>query len=142
MKEFHGIARGGNMELPITQLRLRESYLASLKDGTKIVEKLQIEGKSKTNQQVKAHFGLIVALIRDKMDELGWDICGVLPNKIMIHEILKKSCGGVGDDGELISMRDMTVKQAMEFFDNCRKWAATQLFLDIPNPDPNWKEST
>lgn len=132
----------GDFELPLMQLKLRENYLRSLKDDTVVIEELHTESKSKTSKQVKTHFGLVVALIREKMGELGWDICGVLPNKDMIHEILKRSCGGVGDNGELISMRNMTIKQAMEFFDNCRKWAATQLDLDIPNPDPNWREST
>jgi hypothetical protein len=57
----------------------------------------------------------------------------------MIHEILKKCCGGVGENGQTMSFSEMDTEQRSKFFENCRAWAATQLSLNIPDPDPNWK---
>lgn len=98
-------------------------------------------GLHKTHQQVKTHFGLAVAMIRDAMIEMGWSICGISPNKEMIHEILLKACGGVGELGQSKRLSEMTTAEAAQFFENIRDWAATQLGINIPNPDPNWQEN-
>jgi hypothetical protein len=112
----------------------------NLKDGTMIKCEYKIFRPHGTQKQAGAHFGLVIEMIRKRMEELGWDICGVLPNKEMIHEILKKCCGGVGENGGTMNFRDMDAEQRSKFFENCRAWAATQLSLNIPDPDPNWKE--
>ena len=137
--EFLGKADGkGNMILPTHQAMLRRHYLASMKDGSHLIETIRKVGKPKSNQQVKCHFGLIVAMIRQTMIDLGWGICGVAPNKNMIHDILKKACSGVGDGGECLGLSEMTSEQASQFFKNCQHWAASELKLFIPEPDPNW----
>jgi len=105
------------------------------------VETLRTEGKAKSWSQVKTHFGLAVEMIRERMDDLGWDICGISPNKEMIHDILTKACGGVGELGETIRLSEMTTTQAAKYFENIRTWAATQLNLNIPDPDPLWREN-
>lgn len=138
--EFHYIVKDGELTLSDTQQELRDRFLASLKDGTFIKETLTREGRAKTHQQVKAHFGLVIEMMRQRFEDMGVDVCGIAPNKQMIHDILKKACGGVGDLGETIGLSQMTITQASKFFENCRTWAATQLQLDIPNPDPNWRE--
>jgi hypothetical protein len=108
-------------------------------DGKSVVETLKKQGHAKSWNQVKAHFGLCVEMIRQRMDELGWDIMGICPNKDMIHEILTQCCGGVGETGEIVRLSDMTTAQAAAYFDNIRNWAAIQLNLIIPDPDPNWR---
>ena len=139
MPEFHYQKLNGRMTLSDTQERLRAHYLTTLKDGTRVKEVLAREIPEGTRQQAAAHFGLIVEMIRQQMAEMGFDICGIAPNKKMIHDILKLACGGVGDNGEVKRFRDMNIAQRSKFFDNCRTWAATQLQLVIPDPDPNYK---
>ena len=139
--KFQGTADGkGNLILPTHQLMLRTHFLSSMKTGSYITETITKTGRPKTHQQVKSHFGLVVMMIRQKMIDLGWGICGIAPNKNMIHEILKRACGGVGDGGECLGLSEMSTVQAKQFFENCRHWAATQLELFIPDPDPNWKK--
>jgi len=137
--EFHGTISKGNLILHTHQLMLRRHFLTSMKDGSHVIETIRKVGKSKSNRQVKCHFGLIVAMIRQTMIDLGWGICGVAPNKNMIHDILKKACSGVGDGGECLGLSEMTSEQASQFFKNCQHWAASELKLFIPEPDPNWK---
>ena len=117
-----------------------DQWWANIKDGAMIKAEYKIFRPKGTTKQAGAHFGLVVKMVRERMEELGWDICGILPNKDMIHEILKKCCGGVGDNGETMGFSEMDTEQRSKFFENCRTWAATQLNLNIPDPDPNWKD--
>lgn len=140
MPEFHGIIQNGIMTLPVVQAGLRKQYLTSLKNDSKVKEVLTKEGRTKTHQQVRTHFGLVVEIIRQRLEDMGIDVCGVACNKEMVHDILKKACGGVGDMGETLGLSEMTTTQASKFFDNCRTWCSTQLSLVIPDPDPLWRE--
>ena len=139
MIEFIGQVKDGHFWLSHSQAKLRAFNLSKW-EGKEVLETLRRAGKSKSLNQVRAHFGLCVQLIREQMIDMGWDICGIAPNKDMIHEILIKSCGGVGEDGAMVRLSDMTTSQAAAFFDNIRTWAATQLHLVIPDPNPNWRE--
>uniref|UniRef100_A0A6M3JC02 Uncharacterized protein n=1 Tax=viral metagenome TaxID=1070528 RepID=A0A6M3JC02_9ZZZZ len=137
--EFFGKVKDSQLWLPRQQVQLRQHFLSQI-EGKAVYETLRKAGPSKSLNQVKAHFGLAVQLIRERMIELGWGIAGVEPNKEFIHEILTKCCGGVGEDGAVVRLSDMTTSQAAAFFDNIRTWSATQLNLCIPDPDPAWKE--
>lgn len=122
-----------NVELLYTRW-LKES------EGKFVNVTLKRTGPMKTHKQLGAYFGLAVMMIRDAMIDQGWSVCGVAPNKDMIHEILLKACGGVGTMGESLRLSEMTIEQAARFFDNCRHWAATQLHMNIPDPDPAWRQ--
>lgn len=140
MPEFHYIKLDGKLTLSPIQWELKQRYVDSLKDGAFVRGTLKREGNVKTHKQVKTQFGLVVEMIRLRLEEMGVDVCGVSVNKEMVYDILKKACGGVGDMGEILGLSEMTTTQASQFFENCRTWAATQLSLNIPNPDINWRE--
>ena len=139
MIELHGQVKNGEFILPPMQLELRKRLLVSM-EGKRAVETLRKEGKSKSWSQVKTHFGLAVEMIRERMIDLGWDICGIAPNKDMIHDILTKTCFGVGELGATIRLSEQTSAQNVQALENIRDWASTQLNLNIPDPDPNWKD--
>lgn len=135
-----GIAKNGLYKLAPNEDELLTNWLIDC-DG-KFVKATWVKvGKSRTSKQLKTHFGLAVAKIRQAMIDKGQSICGVTPNKLMIHEILTMSCGGVGPLGESKRLSQMTIDEAMKFFENIRDWAATQLHCVIPDPDPNWRST-
>jgi hypothetical protein len=137
--EFHGQVMGGELRLQSGQSELRQQLLASM-EGKRVIETIRREGKSKSWPQVKCHWALAVERVRQAMIDKGWSICGVAPNKDMVHDILTKACGGVGELGEVVRLSEMTPANASQYFENIRDWAATQLNLVIPDPDPNWRE--
>ena len=137
--KFYGTVQNGELTLSAVQKDFRQKYLSKLKDGTLVKETLTRQGPMKTHQQVKCQFGLVVEMIRQKLEEMGIDVCGIAPNKQMVYDILKKACGGVGDMGETLGLSEMTIEQASKFFENCRAWAATQLGLNIPEPNKDWR---
>lgn len=138
--EFHYIKQDGKLTLSAIQIELRQQYIDSLKNGALIRETLRREGNVKTHKQCKTQFGLVVEMVRQRLIEMGVDVCGVPVNKDMVYDILKKACFGVGDFGETVGLSEMTTEQASKAFENCRTWAATQLSLNIPDPDVNWRE--
>jgi len=137
MIQFTGQVVNGCLTFPRNSESLRGRWLSE-SEGKFVTERLSRSGPAKTTNQVKTHFGLAVTMIQEKMMELGWDICGVAPNKQMVHEILTMACGGVGELGQTVRLSEMTIEQAMKFFENIRAWAATQLQLNIPDPDRDW----
>lgn len=137
--DFYGQAMAGELRLQRGQSELRRQLLLSM-EGKPVKETLSKVGKAKSWSQVKTHWGLAVEMIRQAMIDKGWAICGVAPNKNMIHDILTKACGGVGDLGEVVRLSEMTTAHACQYFENIRDWAATQLNIVIPDPDPNWRQ--
>uniref|UniRef100_A0A6M3JAI7 Uncharacterized protein n=1 Tax=viral metagenome TaxID=1070528 RepID=A0A6M3JAI7_9ZZZZ len=139
MLELVGVAKNGRL---IFQPNSEQLYTRWLSDSENSFIKARFYrlGKNKTHKQCKTHFGLAIAIIREAMIDKGWAICGVAPNKEMIHEILLKTCGGVGALGAMKGLSEMTTIEASQFFENIRDWAENELRIVIPDPDPNWKD--
>jgi len=151
MKEFHGIIKNGRFELSLTQLQQRQSYLKNLTDDTRVIETLRKEGKSKSWEQVKTHFGFALMRIVEEMESRGWDSSiiynlpkstGVPVSKDMLHLFFYVMFPIYNDAGERITMshNDWTSKNSCELFDNVRNFAASQWSIYIPEPDKNWKD--
>jgi len=138
MLETIGVAKNGRYVLPPTNDELLTRWLSDC-EGHFVKAKWTKVGKPKTAKQVRTHFGLAVAVTRQAMIDKGWAICGVPPNKSMVHEILSKACGGVGPLGENVRLSEMTSDQCVKYFENICDWAATELGAFIPSPDPNWR---
>ncbi len=138
--DTYGLPMGGELRLQPGQSELRRQWLLSM-EGKPVRETLTGAGKPKSWSQVKCHWGLAVEMIRQKMIHEGWGVCGVAPNKQMIQEILTKACGGVGELGSIVRLSEMTTANAAQYFENIRDWAATQLNICIPDPDPNWRDA-
>jgi len=139
MLETIGVAKGGKYILQGPNKELLARWLDD-GEGNFIKARWTKVGHPKTHKQCKVHFGLAIAKIREAMIGKGWGICGIAPNAQMIHEILTKMCGGVGELGQRKRLSEMTTTEAMQFFENIRDWAATQLGVYIPDPSPTWRE--
>jgi len=139
MLELYGQVKNGRLIYPPNADELYMRLLNKC-EGKFLRVRISRVGPQKTQKQLGAYFGLAVARIREKMIEHGWTICGVVPNQQMIHEILSMSCGGVGPHGEVKRVSKMTIDEMVQFFQNVKEWAWTQLGADIPEPDPNWRD--
>lgn len=139
MLTLHGQVKDGRLTYQPPNDELYTRWLSDC-EGKSVKVRLSRVGPQKTRKQLGAYFGLAVMMIRQAMVEHGWDICGIAPNKQMIHEILLKCCGGVGPGGEMKRLSEMTIDEACVFFDNVRTWAVTQLGINVPDPDPTWRD--
>lgn len=139
--EYFTEVQDGTEVMP-THLKLyRQQWLGRLKNGIQLRHVVTKVGSPKSHQQVKTHFGLCVLMIRDRMKELGIGVFNCPPSKDMVHEILTRCCMGVGDHGELIRMSsdEMTTARMAQVFENIRDFAASELHLVIPDPNPHWQ---
>ena len=149
MKEFHGIIKNGCYHLSLTQSEQRANWLKNLKEGTLICERISVERKPKTWQQTKTHWGLAVSTILASFSDYGWDTSillnlpkptGVEVSSGLLQEYLYAACPTFNEAGERITLSKMDTKQASEFFDAVRNYAASQWSIYIPEPDPNWRD--
>jgi hypothetical protein len=150
MKEFHGIVRNGKFLLPLSQKAQKESFLKSLKDDTKVIETLRKEGKSKSWEQVKCHWGLVISTILSSFSDNGWDTSillnlanptGVEVSQGLLQEYLYAACPIYNETGERVTLSKMTTVEASKFFDDVRNYTASQWSIFIPEPRKDLKEN-
>ena len=137
--KIHGTPKDGRLMLNRAQAELKGRWLAE-REGKPVSVEFKCHAASKTYSQVKTHFGLSVMMIHQAMNDQGWDIFGITPNRPMVHEILTQCCGGVGEGGAIVRLSEMSVREAMQFFENICDWGSKQLGIVILHPNPNWKE--
>lgn len=130
--------------------KTRDDFIAEAKDGCYTVE-IKRSKKSKSNQQVKAHWGLLVNTILSHADNEGFDTSALLrwmirddiPTgvpicKALLQQVLYMVCPIFDENEKRVTLSDMTPEQASRFFNNCRDFLANR-GLYIPEPDPEWK---
>ena len=118
---------------------LLNGFLGSCKPGQLVEIDIKRLRPSKSRQQVKAIWGMIVPATKAALDHAGIDCMGVPLNEEMVKQILYRFCGGVGENGKVISLSQQNVDQASEFFERCRAWLAETFGVQIPDPDKNWR---
>lgn len=132
-----------------SQKLLREHYLTSIKEDTRIIETIVRDTKPKTYAQVKTIFGLAIAQIIAAFDDRGWDSSmllnmpqptGVAVSQGLLKEFLYAVCPIYDDNDKLITLSKSDTRQASFFFDDIRNYAASQWNIYIAEPNPNWKE--
>lgn len=92
----------------------------------------------RSNNQNRYYWGVVVAMIKDRLIELGNDV-----NSMNVHDFLKDRfnskeiftsngtvIGTVGDTTASISTTDF-----MNYLDKCKEFAATVLEIYIPDPN-------
>ena len=146
--EFYPTIKSGEPNYPPVQLAMRERYLHSLKDGTKLKETYTKLGKPKSHQQVKTIFGLVIATVLQGFDDNGWDSSillnmekptGVPVSVGLLKEYFYAVCPIEDDDGDRITLssKKCTMAKAAKFINETRNIASSQWSIYIPDPDPN-----
>lgn len=145
---YHGEILNHELNLSPIQSKLRQQWLNSMKDGVRVKEVLTKEGTAKTVQQIRTIFGMVIALIIEGFNDLGWDSSYLLNTKLptgipvtkgLLKEYFYVVCPIEDDEGNRITLSGANITQAMKFIDDTRRWAASQWGMNIPDPDPNWQ---
>lgn len=128
----------------------RRRYVERLKDGTVIEETLCVPRKDKSQNQLGAHFGLMIANIIAEFDYRGYDTSFLLntPNPTgnqittdLLKEYFYNVCPIFNETGQRITIRKANTAEMAKHFDDCRNFAASQWSIYIPEPDRNWREN-
>ncbi len=149
---LHTLKHSLGTELLIT------GFLGSVKPGTTIKTTMVRHYPARSNQQLKMVFGLLLNTIKSTFDDRGWDVALLFNDEdipsglpVEVDDIKRKlylCCGNVGPEGKHKTLgrhrgeEPMNVEEAARFFEKCRTWAAGKWQIQIPDPDPNWKDNT
>lgn len=110
-------------------------------NGKNVVISFSKVKKSRSNNQNRFYWGVVIPLIQNGLLEATGDLRSaddihykiLLPMFAPINEIVNK------DTGEIIIERltssDLTTTQFMEYIMEIQKWASEFLNIDIPNPN-------
>ena len=138
----------GVLTLPSSQKILRQHFLTSIKDGTRVIETIEKDTKPKTHAQVKTIFGLAIAQIISDFESRGWDSSmllnmpkptGIAVSKGLLKEFLYAVCPIYDENDKLITLSKSNTIQASKFFDDIRNYSASQWSVYIPEPNIDWR---
>ncbi len=148
--EFPAHIKAGQIVMSPQMAALKDNYARRMKDGTKLIIKVTRVTRSKSHQQVKTHWGLVVGTIRREFENRGMDLATFLGSPTIpdglevpadvIQAVLYATCNDVGEHGERKTLSKMSTVEASVFFDKCRNYAASAWNIQIMDPDTNWRE--
>ena len=146
--DFHGKKINGKpVYAPAVEEQRRRAW-AKIKDGGQFRSSLTVPRPGKTNSQLGAIWGLMMAEAVLKLDEAAMDTSylygldkptGVAISKDHLCLYLYAVCP-IFKDGKVITLSDADMDQANKFFEDSRRWLASQFGIDIVDPDPKYKE--
>lgn len=118
-------------------------------EGSEVEVTLAQKKTSRSIRQNRYYFGVVVYMIKDRLEELGYrkndvDSSGI-PAKLTledVHEFLKSMFNRVdvmGPDADILgttvkSTKELSTKEMIDYISLIIQWAATELDLSIPDP--------
>lgn len=145
--ELPGQSTGGELVLTLMQLDSRKRYLVSM-EGKPVTEILKKTIKSKSNKQVRTHFGLLLKTVIVKANSEGIDTSeflklivrddlptGVGLTNDFLHQLFLNVCPVYDEDGRKVTLSKMNTEQASKWFDECRNLLSSRgIYVDDPDP--------
>jgi len=150
--DFPATKRDGRLVLSSEMSRLRDAYLQKLREGEQVIISVKRISRNKTLQQLRCHWGLVVGTIRREFVDRGMDLATFLNSPTIpdglevpvdvIQAVLYATCNDVGENGERKTLGKMNTVEASAFFDKCRNYTASAWNIQIPDPNPMWREQS
>jgi hypothetical protein len=148
-----GSKQGNKFVRNETQLSQFRQWWNSLKDGTMLRADWVIVRGTKSYQQVKTHFGLLIKTVIAKTNDEGIDTSkflkllvqedlptGVGLTSGFLHQLFYLLCPVYDDEGKRVTLSKMNTEQASKWLEDCRNLLASR-GIYVPDPDPNWKDN-
>jgi hypothetical protein len=121
-------------------------------EGREVEVAISEKKLTRTARQNRYYFGVVVYMIRDRLEELGYRKSDVdesgIPCKLTnddVHEMLKRMFNRADvfhPDGTIIgttvkSTKELSTREMNDYLSQVIAWAAQDLELEIPDPTPN-----
>src|SRR6478736_3155140 len=140
-RTYIGEIRGGKLHLSGPRRQQMAFDISKMKEGRLVEVELRPLPR-RSDQQNRYYWGVVVALITEQLQELGHEV-----NAELTHEFLKSKFNAkplCNAEGELIGeIGETTTKlnksDFIEYLDKIKRWAATFLMLNIPDPESQVK---
>jgi hypothetical protein len=148
--DYYGTKRNGKQYYPPVIAEQRRVAWDKIPEGSAIKTSLVVPRDSKTHQQVKAHWGMVIGMAIQELDDRGWDTSylyklpkptGIAIKGKHLQEFLYAACPIHAEDGRQLTLSKMDTQQASQFFEACRAFLASQWSIVIPDPNKNWRNT-
>ena len=132
---IHGTSDGVNF-LPEARYRWRDAL--RMLSGKAVTITIERKRRSRSIQQNRYYWGVIIEMIYRQLLDDGWEI-----TKEDVHELMKVKYGAKElfneATGEVMqttrSTTDMSTTEFETYNENCKRWAAETIGLNIPDPN-------
>ena len=147
--DFIGKKSGGKLIYPPAVAEQKRRHWRSIPEGADVKSSLAVQRQARTNKQLGAIWGLMIAQAVTELDDRGYDTSFILntPNptgiaidKNLLCDYFYNVCPIFDEDGKRITLSKMNIEQAMKFFGDVRNFLASQWSIVVPEPDVNWRE--
>jgi len=147
--KFTAIKKNGHLTFPPAIAEERRRYIERLREGAVVSEDLSHYRAPKSQKQLGAHFGLMLAMAVIELNDRGYDTSfllridkptGIGITRDMLKEYLYSVCPIFNNEGAKITLSNATTEQAAKHFEDCRNFLASQWQINVPKPDINWRK--
>ena len=133
-----------NGRLHLHNRRAFDEMVATLRDGWEVEIDIHRLRATRSRKQDKYYFGLV---LKNLSEHTG--ISRDTLHEMMKVKFLSRSEVVLDANGDVIeqivlgrSIRPLKTDVFARYVDEIRQWAAEKLGLNIPDPDPSWREKT
>ncbi len=155
--DFIGIKQDGKLFHPPAIAEQKRKHWDRIKEGAMVKSSLTVQRQDKSQNQLGAIWGLMMAQAVDELDSRGYDTSFILnipkPTGIAIDKnalclyfynvcpIFRDAYKeGIWHGQSRITLSKADTKEAAKFFDDVRNFLASQWHIVVPEPDPNWNK--
>jgi hypothetical protein len=156
MREYYGYVKDGRVILSADQIKDKQEYLISCKNGTQIYQKFGKIPHPKTDAQLKAFWGLFISTCMNYFEQYSIDTTELLrlltkfllENRSSGNEITREFfkriiydlCPIFDEDGKQIGLSSMTKEQSAKFYDNACNMVSAVWGIVINECDKDWRK--
>ncbi len=149
--DFIGTKIKGELVHPPAIREQKRKYWERVPEGAVVMSSITMKRRSKSQEQLGAIWGLMMAQAKIELDDRGYDTSFLLntpnPTGIPIDERLLcdyfyNVCPIFNEEGQRITLSKSNTKEAAKFFDDVRNFLASQWSIVVAEPDPNWRNKS
>lgn len=146
--DFYGEKINGQPVFPPAIAEQRHKAWDRIPEGGRFKSSLTVPRANKTNKQLGAIWGLIMAQAVIILDDRAFDTSFIYnlskPTGIAIEKddlcmFFYQACPIFNKAGVKITLSKAETDEAAKFFTDVRNFLASQWAIIIPDPNPNWK---
>ena len=146
--KFHGTKTNGKFVAPAPIAELARRHWESIKEGSEVVKDVYVPRNSRSEKQLGAIWGLMLSTVSIELSDMGYDTSiiynldqptGIEIAKDDLCNFFYSACP-IWRDGKRITLSKADTKEAAKFFEDIRNYASSQWGINVPDPNPNWKQ--
>ena len=146
--KFFGIKQDGKIVHPPAIAEEKRKFWERIPNGAEIESVITVKRGDKSQAQLGAIWGLMLAQAVIELDDRGYDTSFLYnldkPTGIEIKSedlcrFFYNVCPIYNGEGKYITLSKTNTAEAAKFFEDVRNWMSSQWSIIVEEPDKNWR---